>query len=334
VSERPYRVGIAFTAETPLAASEIIECARHAERRDIDALWVAEGRSGDAFATLAAVAANTTSLRLGSGIVPVYTRSPWLIAMAAAVVDNVSRGRFMLGLGPSHKAVVEQRHGLRFEKPLQRVRETTAIVRLAMTGRMVDYDGEIFTLRGAQLAVAPQRPVPIYLAAVGPRMLELAGEIADGVLLIFPTPAYIAQVIERLRTGAGRAARGIGEVQRAAYVFTCVSTARASAIDASRRTIAVYGRRPAYREHFAQHGFAPEAAALEQAWTANDPRRAMNVVTDAMVDNFSASGTPDEVAAKIDLLGKSGLDEVVLYAYGTDCDVRRAVVDAIDAVGR
>lgn len=277
--KRPYRVGIAFTAETSLAASEIVECARQAERQGIDSLWMAEGRSGDAFATLAAVAAKTTSLRLGTGIVPVFTRSPWLIAMAALVVDDISRGRFTLGLGPSHKAVVEQRHGLRFERPLQRVRETAAIIRLATTGRTVDYDGEIFTLRGAQLAVAPRRQVPIYLAAVGPRMLELAGEVADGVLLIFPTSAYIGQVVERLREGAGRAARRVDEIQRAAYVFTCVSTARASAIDASRRTIAVYGRRPAYREHFAQHGFAREAAALEQAWAANDTRRATNVVT-------------------------------------------------------
>jgi len=332
---RGCKIGIAFAADTSLSVSDIIDCARLAERKGFDAVWVAEGRGPDAFSVLTAVALNTERICLGAGIIPIFSRSPWLIAMGTAVADQVSNGRFTLGLGPSHKSVVEKRHGLVFEKPTQRLREVASIVRLALKGGVVNYEGEVFRISGAHLSFKPRRSeVPIYVAAMRPRMLQLAGEIADGALLIFPTRDYVKGALKEVREGARMVNRNAEDLDIASYVFTCVSKERRTAIEASRKVLAYYGRLPNYYDHFSRQGFPLEAKALEAAWARNDISGAIAAVTDELVLAFSASGTPDEVAKKIDEFAGSGVEQIVLYPYAAEGDTKRTIVETIEALAR
>src|SRR5215470_2363576 len=146
------KLALGIDPNSPLSVADMVECTRFAESRNFAATWVAEGRRGDAFALLSALALNTSSIRLGAGILPVLVRSPWVVAMGTAVVDEISGGRFMLGLGAGHKNVIEDRHGLAYDRPTLRMREISGIVRRALTGEPVNFEGEIFRLSAAQLS--------------------------------------------------------------------------------------------------------------------------------------------------------------------------------------
>ena len=253
--------------------------------------------------------------------------------MGAAAVDEISGGRFMLGLGAGHKSVIEDRHGLAYDRPTLRIREVADIVRQALTGEPVNFEGEIFRLSAAQLSRRPVRnDVPVYFAGIGPRVLELAGEIADGAFLIFPTEKALRTSLSHISNGAKRANRDLDKVDIVAYVFTCVTSERQVAIETSRRTIAYFGRLPHYRNLFVQEGFSREAAALRDAWMQNDDAGAMRAVSDEMVLTLSASGTADDVAGKINMLFKAGLKQAVLFPLAADGDASGAILRTIEAL--
>ncbi len=264
-------------------------------------------------------------------MLPVLVRSPWVVAMGTAIVDEVSGQRFMLGLGAGHKSVIEDRHGFTYDKPTQKMREVTEIVRRALTGDFVDFDGEAFRIKSVQLSLRPVRQnVPIYIAGIGPRVLELAGEVADGVFLIFPTERSIGSALNSVRTGAQRVQRDPQKIDVVAYVFASVAANRDTAIASSRRTIAYFGRLAHYRSLFMQEGFVEEASALKEAWQSNDATRATRAVTDEMVATLSASGTADDVAARITRLFDAGLKQAVLFPFpAAEGGAKDAIIETI-----
>ena len=327
------RLALGIDPNSPLSVTDMVDCAQLAERKGLEAIWVAEGRRGDVFALLSALAINTSRIRLGAGVLPILVRSPWVVATGTATVDEISGGRFMLGLGAGHKSVIEDRHGLAYDRPTARMREIAGIVRRALTGEPVNFEGEIFRLSAAQLSRRPVRnDVPVYIAGIGPRVLELAGEIADGAFLIFPTEKALRTSLSHISNGAKRANRDLDEVDIVAYVFTCVSSERQVAIETSRRTMAYFGRLPHYRNLFAQEGFSQEAAALRDAWKQNDDAGAMRAVSDEMVLTLSASGTADDVAGRINTLLEAGLKQAVLFPLAADGDARGAILQTIEAL--
>ena len=327
------RLALGIHPNSVLSVAEMVECARFAETKGFAATWVAEGHRGDVFPLLSALAMSTSKIRLGAGILPVLVRSPWVVAMGAAVVDEISGGRFMLGLGAGHKSVIEDRHGFTYDRPTQKMREVTEIVRRALTGGVVDFDGEAFSIKSAQLSLRPVRPdVPIYITAIGPRVLELAGEVADGVFLIFPTERSIRSALDSVRDGAKRSQRDPEKIDLIAYVFTCVAANRDAAVESSRRTIAYFSRLPHYSSLFTQEGFAREVSALKEAWQSNDAQRAMRAVSDEMVLTLSAAGTADDVAARISALLKAGLKQAVLFPLAVDGDASGAILRTIEAL--
>ena len=174
--------------------------------------------------------------------------------------------------------------------------------------------------------------VPVYIAGIGPRALELAGEIADGAFLIFPTEEALRTSLSHISNGAKRANRDLGEVDIVAYVFTCVTSERQVAIETSRRTIAYFGRLPHYRNLYSQEGFSREAAALTDAWKQNDDAGALRAVSDEMVLTLSAAGTADDVAARISALLKAGLKQAVLFPLAADGDAGGAILRTIEAL--
>ncbi len=175
--------------------------------------------------------------------------------------------------------------------------------------------------------------MPIVVAAMGPRTLRLAGELADGAFLFFATPGSVGQAAAEVAAGRAISGRGPEAVRLLAYVPTCVSTDRLQAIEASRGVVAYYGRLAHYQAIFARQGFADEAECLRAAWAERDPRAAIQAVSDEMVVSLTASGSPDDVAEAIGAFADSGLDQVVLYPYPASGGALGAFRAAIDAVG-
>jgi len=169
-----------------MQATDIVQAARLAEKSGFESVWMAEGHGGDAFAILTACAMATKKIKLGTSIVSVFVRSAPTIAIAAGTLDCISNKRFRLGLGSRHKVQVDHEHGIVYERPMQRIKETVEVVRTLLREGKISYKGEIFNIRNYDLWFKPVRSrVPIYLSAVFPKMLELCGEIADGAIMVW-----------------------------------------------------------------------------------------------------------------------------------------------------
>ena len=235
------RLGIAFSGGANPA--EIVDCVKLAETLGYESAWVAEGHGGDQFAILAACAAQTSKIQLGTSITSVFVRTAPTIAMAAATVDAISGGRFILGVGSSHRVQVEPEHGVGYSKPLTRVRETVSIIRALLHDGRVSHLGETISIERFDLWFTPLRPaIPIYISAVFPKMTALCGEIADGIMLTRSTLATAAQVRERLAEGAKRGGRDPTEILVTSLLPTAVCVTRKEALDALRPGLAVLCR--------------------------------------------------------------------------------------------
>ncbi len=318
------RLGIAFSGGPNPA--EIVECVKLAEALGYESAWMAEGHGGDQFAVLAACATQTSRILLGTSITSVFVRTIPTIAMAAATVDHLSAGRFILGVGSSHKVQVEGEHGMPYAKPLTRVRESVEIIRRLLRDGRVHYAGESVRIDGFDLWFTPRRPaIPIYVSAVFPKMIALCGEIADGVILTRSTLQTAAAVRAQLGEGAKRADRDPARVTLTTLLPTAVGQTRREALDVLRPGLAFYaGFFPRYNRMMAEHGFADEAAAIAKAWSRGDRDAAERVVSDALIDATSIAGTPAECRDRIEAYRQSGIDLPILspYARGTGAKTR------------
>ncbi|MFQ6029436.1 MAG: LLM class flavin-dependent oxidoreductase, partial [Dehalococcoidia bacterium] len=206
------RIGVAFTGG--LTPPEVVECVTLAEELGYESAWVAEGHGGDQFSILTACAVATQTILLGTSISSVFVRSAPTVAMAAACVDHFSQGRFVLGLGTSHKVQVEGEHGLAFSQPIPQLRAYVDIVRGLLRDGEISHQGEIFEIKGFDLQFEPFRPeIPIYVAAVFPKMLGICGEIAQGALLTWCTPESARRAADHVARGAEQAGKSPQEVE-------------------------------------------------------------------------------------------------------------------------
>jgi len=325
------RLGVAFSwRESSL--ENILSCARCAEEAGVESVWVPEAWGRDAFLALAAVAQVTERLKLGTGIVNVYSRSPATLAMAAATLDELSKGRAILGVGSSGPGVVERWHGIRYERPLTRVRETVGIVRLALSGATVDFQGSFFHVSGFKLAMGqPKRAIPIYVAALGPKMLRLAGEIADGVLLYLCSLPAIHMAIGEIRKGANEVGRSLDNFEVAALLPTVVSENRGEAQAIVARAIAYYvgGMGTYYRRVISESGFASEATKIKDAWRRGDRLSATTEVSERLIDSVALAGSPDACRRKLEDFRNSGVTLPILSLSPQDCHAAKSPCETI-----
>ena len=257
------RVGLRLDTGPQLDPIQLLELVRLAEDRGYETVWVPEGNGRDAMSQLTAFAAGTSRIGLGTGILPVFTRTPTLLAMSAGGLGAISQKRFILGLGVGHKSSVENGQGVSFSRPMTRLRETVEVVRRLLRGEQVTSSGRVYSFSNASLGFDPVRAdVPIYLAALGPKMIELAGEIADGALMTWAAPGYLKTAAHHLRLGAERAGRDPDEVDLASYIRVAVVDNLDQVRPAMQREIANYCSRPFYKSYFDQEGFPAEAAAI------------------------------------------------------------------------
>src|SRR5262245_8891011 len=331
------RIGIAISGGP--SPAEIVDLVVLAESLGYDSAWIAEGHGGDQFAILAACAMRTSRVRLGTSISSVFVRTAPTIAMAASSVADLSGGRFILGLGSSHKVQVEPEHGVAYGKPLTRIRETVAIVRALIRDGCVRFDGETVRIENFDLWYTPRhRDVPVYLAAVFARGVALAGEVADGVILTRSTLDTTTIVRQQLSDAAHQAGRDPSAIEITSLLPTAVADTREAALDVLRPGVALYvGFFPRYNRLMAEHGFVAEAAEIAAAWARGDRETAKLAVSDAMIEATSIVGTPEQCRARIDTYRRSGVDTPILspFARGREAKTRfEAVARACAPAGR
>lgn len=309
------RIGVAISGGPNPA--EIIDLVVLAESLGYESAWLAEGHGGDQFALLAACAVRTSRIRLGTSISSVFVRTAPTIAMAASTVADLSGGRFILGLGSSHKAQVEPEHGVAYSKPLTRTRETVAVVReLLRTGR-VHFEGQTIRIETFDLWYAPRdRDIPVYLSAVFAKGIALCGEVADGIILTRSTLQTAARVRALLAEAARGAGRDPDRIEVTTLLPTSVGETRDAAFAALRPGLAFYlGFFPRYNRMMAEHGFPDEAAAVAEAWKRGDTQAAERAVSDAMIDATSIAGTAEQCRAKVEAYRRSGFDLPIISPF-------------------
>ena len=325
------RIGVAFSGG--LAPADIVECVTLAEALGYESAWVAEGHGGDQFAILGACALATQRIRLGTSISSVFVRSAPTIGMAAATVDQLANGRFILGLGSSHRVQVEPEHGIAFMQPTARLRDTIAIVRALVRDGVVSHRGETVTIERFDLWFAPLRPaIPIYVAALFPRLLELAGELAEGALLTWPTPRTIARAVEHVAIGARRAGREAGAVDVASLIPCAVADSVAAAREAMRPAVGLYaGFFPRYNRLLAEAGFEEAVRAIKDAFDRGGREAAAKVVPDELIDAVALAGPLDTCRERLAAYRRAGLALPIVSPRAAGPEAKRMAMEVIRA---
>jgi 5,10-methylenetetrahydromethanopterin reductase len=305
---------------------EAIEYVRYAEERGFEAVWQADSRLvRDAVVPMAAFAANTETITIGSGVVDCWTRNPARLASTFSTLDDLAPGRIILGIGAWWEPLASK-VGVDRRRPLLAIRETVEACRALLANETVTYHGEFVHLDGVELDYVYQerRPkdVPIYIGATGDRMLELTGEIADGVVLNYlVSPEYNRRAMDRLADGAARAGRSLDDLDRPQLVVCSVAETRAEALDGARLMVTQYlGQQP----HIMKASGVPESV-LEEigrvlTWPATHDQveAASKLVPDDIVQMICAAGTADEVREKVAQYMADGCTCPILYPLGPD----------------
>lgn len=301
------RIGVGFSGG--MSPQDIVECVKVAEDLGYESAWVAEGHGGDQFSVLTACAAATERIKLGTSITSVFVRTPPTIAMAAASVDYFSNGRFILGVGSSHKVQVEPEHGLEFTRPVQRLRECVDIIRAILKDSDVNYHGDIYDIDRFDLWFQPLRKeIPVFVAAVFPKMLEVCGEMAEGAILTWCTLDHAAEAAVAVGLGARNAGRDPADVEVASLLPCAVSNDREAARDLMRMPIASYaGRFPRYRKLMIDAGFPEEIEDVRVAWQAGNIQESLDLVPSGLIDKIGLVGTADEVRGKLTEYRQAGI---------------------------
>ena len=328
-----------------------LELAREADRLGYSVVWAAEAYGSDAATVLTWIAAQTERIDVGSAVFQIPGRTPANTAMTAATLDTLSGGRFRLGLGVSGPQVSEGWHGVRFDKPLTRTREYVAIVRKALAREKVSFEGEFFTLplpggpgKALTLTVHPVRDrIPIYLAAIGPKNLELTGEIADGWLAIFFSPENAAEIMAPLRAGrekAGLSMDGFDVVPTVPLVFGDDPVACA---DPLRFYSALYvggmgsRERNFYNQLAVRMGYEEAAGEIQDKYMARDYDGAMAAVPFDFIDRTSLIGPPERVGERLAAFADAGVTTLTVATYAGSLEERvatlRTMVDVLEKSG-
>ncbi len=329
------RFGVRFDNNAKFTTGDYSALASLAESRGYEAVWMPEGGGGyDVVSQLTAMAGNTQNIGLATGILPIFSRTPLAIAMAAAGLSAVSNGRFILGLGTGHRPSVEGRDGVPFKNPMARLRETIQIAKGLLAGESVSHQGRVFSLNNASLGAAtPSVKVPIYIAALGPRMLELAGELADGVLLNWTAADYLQQAIDHIGRGAAKAGRDPSEIVIGGYVRVAVVDDVESARHDLQGQIAGYANIQYYRTFFEQTGFKNEMAAAQTAMERGDPATAARAITPEMQDQIAVVGSREHCQNELEKRRSLGLELPVIAPFPVG-DAMTSYQRTIEGFGR
>jgi alkanesulfonate monooxygenase SsuD/methylene tetrahydromethanopterin reductase-like flavin-dependent oxidoreductase (luciferase family) len=285
-----------------LSVNQVLECSEILSKTNVDTIWVPETWGMENFSMLSVISHKTTTQKIGSSIINIYSRSPAVIAMGAATIDTLSDGRLILGLGTSSLPLVETFHGYKFEKPVQRMKEYVEIIRLILSGKQVNYTGEIFNLKNFTLLLKPKREsIPIYLAAVNQKMVDLTWSIGDGVIFYLRPLNEMKKTITKMQSKK--------KINVTCQIITSIAEDSDIAINRAKKTLAFYvsvGK--IYREFLANNGFKNETTNIFDEFKKSGLKSNHELVTDSMLQSLCISGNPDECKKQLQNFRETGID--------------------------
>ena len=319
------RVGLCFDGFYSI--QEMIELARLADDASMESLWMSDHLCfRDSLVTSMALLASTKKIKVAAAPMSPYSRNPIITAMAIATMEEFARGRVIASPGTGNAAALKEA-GMESPHPLKTMREYVEILRRYLKGETVDFKGEIFQVNGAKMGFFPERPVPMYLTAVRPRMLQLGGEIGDGVLLSGGcSPGYIARCVVEIKKGAAKGGKSLSQCDVAGFVTASVSNDPREAMEANKMFLAYVFRNVHHAENIRLGGGNVDQEGLAAAVAKRDWDAAKKFITDDVVLAHSVAGTPAECRDQLESFIRGGLNLPILLPTGTQ-DARRRVIE-------
>ena len=293
---------IACSLGSLLSVEQVIECTKMISETKIDSIWIPETWGMENFSMLGAVSSETKTQKIGSSIINIYSRSPSTISMGAATTDILSNGRLILGLGTSSVPIIEDFHGEKFETPVQRMREYVEIIRLSLSKKQINYSGKIFNLKNFTLLIEPKRQsIPIYLAAINQKMVNLTWELGDGVIFYLRPLDEMKKTISKMQSER--------KIDVACQIITCISNNSEEAIQRAKKTLAFYisvGK--VYREFLAKNGFENETDNIFEEFKKSGFKSNHELIPDSMLNSLCISGSPEEAQVQLEKFRTAGID--------------------------
>jgi len=336
------KLGLILPYEGGLTFAQALDLTQRAEAMDFDSVWVPEAWGTDAISILGGLAAQTQRIRLGTGIVNVFSRTPALLAQTAATLDLMSNGRFLLGLGTSGHQVVAGWHGVAFDRPVQRMRETVAIVRQVLRQERLRFDGEVFQLQqGLKLLARPLKAeVPIFLATLTPAGLRLTGEVADGWIPTLFSPEHMDVFRPDLEAGAKASGRSLDSLAIAPYVQVLIDGDRSKAQDALRPWVALYvggmgsKQKNFYNDVVQRYGFGEAAHAIQDLYLAGKKLEAIRMVPAELIDSIAIAGPEGHVRERLAQWAGAGVSILLASPQGETQAHRLRTIEMLAASAR
>ena len=293
---------LSYSLGSLLSIEEVLECSKKLNEIKPEVMWIPETWGMENFSMLGVSSKENTFSKIGSSIINIYSRSPSLIAMGASTVDIISNGRLILGLGTSSVPIVENFHGNSFESPVQRMKEYVEIIRMAMRSEKINYSGKIFSLKDFSLLTKPiRKEIPIYLAAVNQKMVEMTWDIADGVIFYLRPKSEMKETITKMQKKK--------KIDTALQIITCIHNDEEKARTRAKKTLSFYiavGK--IYREFLQSTGYSKETKIIHDEYKKEGLNGLEKFVSEKMLDDLCIAGTPDTANKKLDEFRNVGIN--------------------------
>ena len=327
---------------------DLVDYTQEADKLGVDQAWSAEAWGMDAIVPLAYLAAKTEKIKLGTGILQISSRVPSMMAMTAQSLDTVSKGRFILGLGVSGPQVVEGLHGASFAKPLSRLRECVEILRIALAGEKIAFEGEHYLLprpggegKAIRLSQPPRPELPIYLATLGPKSLQMTGELANGWLGTCFLPEHASVFLDDLSTGTKKAGRSLNDIDIQAGGYFEISDDVEGLINKLRPgmafTLGAMGSAKTnfYNDAYCRAGYEEVAKEVQSLWVAGNRDEAIRQVPDELITMSNFIGTQSMVEERLDAFKAAGVNTLRISTGGSTWKERTAALEeAMDSISK
>lgn len=307
------------------SAAGAVETARAAQACGYEEIWLAEVNTGDAYAVAGALAAGAPGMRLGTAVVPAQTRTPFVHAMAALSLSQLTGGNFILGIGLSSPNIVKDWGGQPYDKPITRMREHVEVLRQMLAGGKVDYEGKTLSARKFRLGGTPPGEVPIYLGALNEQMLRMTGALCDGVVLNMVPERALPQVLGAVRAGAEAAGRDPAQLEVIARLHVVLTEDADMARGLVRNVFGAYAATPGYNRCFEWIGFKEEARRIRESFAKGDRTAVAAAVTDELCDAMAVVGNLETVRGRIRAYAEQGVDVCVLNPIADPGSVRGVI---------
>ena len=293
---------LSYSLGSLLSIEEVLECSKKLNDIKPEIMWIPETWGMENFSMLGLASKENIFSKIGSSIINIYSRSPSLIAMGASTVDTISNGRMILGLGTSSVPIVENFHGNSFESPVQRMKEYVEIIRMALRGEKINYSGEIFSLKDFSLLTKPVRKeIPIYLAAINQKMVEMTWDIADGVIFYLRPKSEMKETISKMQKKK--------KIDTTLQIITCIHEDEEKARNRAKKTLSFYiavGK--IYREFLQSTGYSNEVKIINEEYEKNGLNSLQELIPEKMLDDLCIASTPATAIKKLDAFRDVGID--------------------------